>query len=393
MELMGDIVGIFIVLLIGVVITLICAKVFLLPHGRSLVLFTWHTFFSFVYVWYVSSFGGDATMYYARAQVGIAEFSLGVGSVIFIANLIYKFINPSFLGMGIFFSTFGVIGLLAFDASLRHVTRYTSRSIKLLATIMVLLPSISFWSAGIGKDAIAFMAVGLVLWASLDLSKHKLLMIFAIFTMLLVRPHMAGLMTIALTFAFMMDKNMNMLQRVFIVIVALVALLLMVPFALDYVGIEYVSVQVLMDYIEQRQSYNWEGYGGGIDISSMSLPMQMFTYLFRPLPFESHSIYAFMASVDNVLLLYLFVMGLFAKLKGVSANPNLNLAFIWIYGGSALLALSMTTANMGISVRQKWMLLPFFVVLFVSYIARKKQAKMLRHYQLQQTNIYQNFRR
>ena len=56
----GDIVGILIVLLIGIVVTLICAKAFLLPRGRALVLFIWHTFFSFVYALYVSNFGGDA---------------------------------------------------------------------------------------------------------------------------------------------------------------------------------------------------------------------------------------------------------------------------------------------------------------------------------------------
>jgi hypothetical protein len=218
-------------------------------------------------------------------------------------------------------------------------------------------------------------------------------MVFAIASMLLVRPHMAGLMVIALTFAVMTGKNVNMLQRIFFGSVVLVAALLMVPFALDYAGVQDVSVQGLMSYIEQRQSYNWKGYGGGIDISSMSLPMQMFTYLFRPLPFEAHSISAFMASVDNVFLLYLFVMGLFVKIKGGVARPNLNFAFIWVYGGGALLILSMTTAtNLGIAMRQKWMFLPFFIVLFVSYIAQKNRQKALRHYQLQQIHTSQNLR-
>jgi hypothetical protein len=389
----GDILGILIVLLIGIVVTLICAKAFLLPRGWALFLFIWHTFLSFVYAWYVSSFGGDAIMYYQEAQVGIAEFSSGVSGVIFIANLIYKFSSLSFLGLGIFFSIFGVIGLLAFSASLRHVTRDTSRNIKFLAVIIPLLPSISFWSAGLGKDAISFMSMGLVLWASLNLIKHKLLMIFAIASMLLVRPHMAVLMLIALTFAVMTGKNVNMLKRIFIGIVVLVAALLMLPYGLDYAGLKDFSVQGLISYIELRQSYNWKGYGGGIDISSMSLPMQMFTYLFRPLPFEANSIFVFMASLDNVFLLYLFVMGLFAKIKGGFAHPNLNFAFIWVYGFSALLILSMTTAtNLGIAMRQKWMFLPFFIVLFASYIAQKNRQKALRHYQLQQIHISQNLR-
>lgn len=390
----GDIVGILVVLLIGIIVAFVCAKAFMVPRGWAIVLFIWHTIFSFLYAWYVSNFGGDAIMYYQEAQVGISEFSFGVSSVIFIANLIYKFIDLSFLGLGMFFSIFGFIGLLAFDASLRHITRDASRNIKLLAIIIVLLPSISFWSAGLGKDAISFMATGLALWASLNLTRRKLLMVFAIAIMLLVRPHIAGLMLIALTFAVIIGKNVNIFQRIFYGSVFLVATFLILRFAFDYVGLQDVSIQGVMNFIEERQSYNWKGYGGGIDISSMSLPMQIFTYLFRPLPFEAHSLFAFIASADNVMLLYLFVMGLFVKIKGGFARPNLNFAFIWAYGGSALLILSMTTAtNLGIAMRQKWMFLPFFIVLFVSYIAQKNvRQRALRHDQLEQIHLSQNLR-
>ena len=387
-----DILSILIVLLVGIVVTLICAKAFLVPYGWALFLFIWHTFFSFVYAWYVINFGGDAITYYKEAQVGITEFNFGVTSVIFIANLIYKFIDLSFLGLGIFFSIFGFIGLLAFDASLRHVTKEKSRNVKFLAGIIILLPSISFWSAGLGKDAIAFMATGLALLACLNLTKRKLLMFFAIASMLLVRPHMAVLMIIALTFAIIIGKNVNMLQRIFFGSFVLVASFLMLPYGLDYAGVQDLSVQGLMSYIEKRQTYNWKGYDGGINISSMSLPMQMFTYLFRPLPFEAHSIFAFMSSLDNVFLLYVFVMGLFMKIKWAIAHPNLNSVFIWFYGGSALLILSTTTAtNLGIAMRQKWMFLPFFLVLFVSYFTQKNQ-KALRPNQLKQIHISQNLR-
>ena len=108
----GDILGILVVLLIGIIVAFVCAKAFMVPRGWAIVLFIWHTIFSFLYAWYVSNFGGDAIMYYQEAQVGISEFSFGVSSVIFIANLIYKFIDLSFLGLGMFFSIFGFIGLL-----------------------------------------------------------------------------------------------------------------------------------------------------------------------------------------------------------------------------------------------------------------------------------------
>ena len=59
--------------------------------------------------------------------------------------------------------------------------------------------------------------------------------------------------------------------------------------------------------------------GGAVDIASMSLPMQLFTYMFRPLPMEASSVFQLASSVDNVILLYLMVVGGIAAI-GVSAS-------------------------------------------------------------------------
>ncbi len=99
------------------------------------------------------------------------------------------------------FNIFGSIGLLAIDGALKQATLNKSKYVKLLATIIIFLPSVSFWSSAIGKDSVSFMAMSLALWASLQLNQRMRLMIFAILIMFIVRPHMAGIMIIALSFA------------------------------------------------------------------------------------------------------------------------------------------------------------------------------------------------
>lgn len=370
-----DLLGIFLVVILGAGVCFALARSFNLTASRALVLYAWHTLFSIIYALYVANFGGDMLGYYRAAQDGFVEFDVGTRGIEFITMILYEFIALSFLGMGLFFGIFGTIGLMAFDASMRHVTRFSSNNIKRLATLIVFLPSVSFWSAGMGKDALSFMAVGLALWASMHLGRRMLLMVVAIAVMLLVRPHIAGLMVMGVAVAFIFDKKSAVWQKLILGVVAIGAAGSMVPFAMQYSGLaEGANSSDVMDYIEGRQGYNTEG-GGGVDIANMSLPMQMFTYLFRPFPFEAHSIPALAASVDNMILLYLFVAGIMAMLKGVRWHPDLNRYFILAYSTGTLLILSMTTANLGIAMRQKWMFVPLLIVLLISFLGRSKGSK------------------
>lgn len=127
-----------------------------------------------------------------------------------------------------------------------------------------------------------------------------------------------------------------------------------------------------MDYVEKRQSYNTEG-GGGVDIANMSLPMQLFTYVFRPIIFEARSITALAASLDNLILLYLFILGIYSLIKKRPQSfTEENRKFMWVYVILSWIVLAMTTANLGISVRQKWMFTPILIYLLLSLVGKNK---------------------
>lgn len=239
-----------------------------------------------------------------------------------------------------------------------------------LATLIIFLPSVSFWSSALGKDSMSFMAVGLALWAALDLGRRAWLMVFAVVVMLLVRPHMAGMMVMGLTLATLLDARTSLGKKLILGGIALAVAAALVPFALRYAGVgETVSAEALTSYVEQRQSYNMEG-GGGVDIASMSLPMQLFTYMFRPLVFEAHTVFALAAAFDNLILLYLFIAGGWALWQGRRTGLGENRVFMWTYALLAWLVLALTTANLGIAVRQKWMFAPMLIFLLISVIGR-----------------------
>lgn len=378
MELLSNTSQFFSALLVfmtGMIIAGVFNKLFQVSPARFLLLYVWHTIFCIVFANYVLNNGGDALMYYTVGVRGTNDFSLGTAAVKITSIFFVHVLGLSFLSTFLAFNVMGFIGLLAVDASLRVATENKSKYIRGLATVIVFLPSISFWTSGIGKDAIAFMASGFALWAALNLKRRWWLMVPAVVMMLLIRPHVGAIMVMALGGSVLLERKVPLSQRLMLGAVALAASAVMVPLALNYAGVgENASADDVASYIENRQQYNTQG-GGGIDIASMSPPMQLFAYLFRPLPIEARSAFALAASLDNVILLFLFIAGGRQILKRRKLDLPGNRPFMWIFSLMTWGILAVTTANLGISLRQKWMFAPMLIFLLISLIGKNKQEQ------------------
>ena len=368
----------FLIILSGAYLCISLNRYFKISQIRILQLYTWHTLFCFVYIYYTLNVGADATGYYNRAGEELRDFAFGTIAIDWLVAL-FRVFNLSLLGVFLCFNIFGCIGLIAFYASLHKEVRYCSKWLRLLVLIIIFLPSTSFWSSAIGKDAISFMSICLALWASLNFNSHKFLMIVSISLMFFVRPHISGLMVFALASSMLLQRNVPFTQRFFIGAVAIIGTLLIVPFALKYVGLgNEIGTSMIQVYIEERQAYNQDG-GGGIDIAAMSLPVKLFTYLLRPLPFEARSIPQFAAAIDNVVLLYIMIVGFYTLFSRKRLNLEGNRMFMWLYVLAVWLVLSLTTSNLGIAVRQKWMFIPILIYLLISLMASKEQFRSRRN--------------
>ena len=362
------------VFLLGGALMLPLARYFRVPTSRGLFLYAWHTAFCLFYMNFSLSNVSDATGYYISSLQYAEKFELGTVFIIYFTSVFSVHLGMSYLGIFLVFNVFGSIGLLALYGALRIATADKSRAVRILGLLILLMPSVSFWTASLGKDAIAFMATGLALWSALEFGKRTVLLSMAVAAMLLVRPHIAAVMVLAFVISTLLSARLLLIQRVSLGSLALAGTAAMVPLTLSFVGLENASGSGdVIAYIEKRQGYNQEG-GGGIDISSMSPPMQLFTYLFRPLPFEAHSLFALAASLDNLILLGLFIVGARRIFTYRSLNPRENRIFLWSYALIAWTILALTTANLGISVRQKWMFTPVLLYLLLSAARRVNTA-------------------
>lgn len=363
-----------IVFICGFLIAHRVSTLFRVKQRHSVFLYLWHTIFCLVYLWYTNNNAADALAYYRLAATGDFKLWPGTPAVVAINSVFIYGLNFSLLGAFLVNNIFGFLGLLAFKGSLDFATRDKGKQMQLFVWLVVLLPSISFWSSALGKDSISFMATGFALWAALKLDKRIAFMAFAVFVMFLVRPHMAGMLVIALAFSMVLSTHVSLLRRFFMGTAALGIAVALVPFALKYAGVsDPSSAEAVVGFIEGRQGVNMGG-GSSIDIASMSLPMQLFSYMFRPVIFEARSVTALVAALDNMILFFLFIAGVYTVIKNKTQKLTENRKFMWIYAVLAWVVLAMTTANLGIAVRQKWMFAPMLIFLLISLIGKERKV-------------------
>lgn len=363
------------VFLCGLVLALWLGKGFAVGQRRALFLYLWHTAFCAVYFLYSLSNVADAKAYYfASLEPGVAP-ALGTRGIEFFASFFSQGAGFSYGGLFLVFNLFGFVGMLAFWSALQQVIPPRGRVMQLLAFSIILLPGLSFWSSAIGKDALSFMAAGLATWAALKLGQRYTVMSIAVLAMLLVRPHMAGVMLGSLALTMIFVWRGAFFKRLALGLLVLPAAVWSMGLALNYVGLgENTSVGEMTEYIESLQYHNLEG-GSSVDIANMSVPVRLFTYLFRPLFFDAPGLLGILISFENLFLATAFLATVFlwaltARRRGrVLGLSRFALMFYIVFGFTSWVLLANTTANLGIALRQKWMFLPMFLMVSLSVIA------------------------
>ena len=346
----------------------IIAKSLGLPEKLASGLYWWHTLFSIIYYWIHLIKGGDAIAYFNAGRYPDWNFNVGTEFVRYISGILVSILGMGFFTTFIVFGFLGYLGLLLFAyVLLFHLpdNGVTDRNRKWVY-IILFLPSLSFWSSALGKDSVALFACCLGIFAAADIAGRKGTFMIAVFIMYAVRPHVAVCMLVGIIAAMMMSSNINLFVRIFVLSVMGGAIVLLLPYVIHYVGLEakFTGGEVA-DRVSMMHGFAYSGGSGGLDISTMSWPMRLFSYLFRPLFLDARNGEQLVTSFENMLLLFLFIRFSRVLVKVLFFKNILLLRYAFIYSVMALVILGNTNYNLGIAVRQKTMFLPALFVLLV----------------------------
>ncbi len=339
-------------------------------------IFFWHLLFCIIYYYYsLNNLPTDSYRNYIHSLESYHDFQLGSFIVINFTRIFSYQLNFSYFDCFLIFNFIGIMGILFFLKSLIIVNNNFNILNKILFYIIIFLPSMYFWSTAIGKDAISFLAISIFIWTSLNFKELKIYTIISIFLMFIVRPHIASIMCFSTIIAIIFLKNFSLKTKSLYLFFLMIILFNITNYALTYVGmpnlINYypfeINFNILFDFINLREK-SYLSASAGVEISNMNALMKFFTYLYRPLPFETNNYFQLFVSLENTVLILITVIGILGIILTKNKRiENQSIILLLIYIIITLTILSFTSANFGIISRQKWMIFPAILVLLFQF--------------------------
>jgi hypothetical protein len=299
-----------------------------------------------------------------------------------LAGVVFTIFGPSEIVGYLVFSLLAFLGLVLCFHAFRLAVPDGAHHRYLV--LVLLLPTMLYWSSAIGKDAWVVFTLGVAGYgAARVLRRFRFgypLVLVSLAAMAMVRPHMAALFAVSFLVAFLVRLGDRSVRHNAIGWVAGLAMIAIgVGFALTNFSEEMGRgeseedaaltdrVRADVDEIFERTDRLTREGGGEFESRPVRSPVDLvhalITVPFRPFPFEGHNLQAQIAGVEGLLLLALVLAALpkFRTLpRRLLRSPYVTLAATYSLG--FVVAFS-NVGNFGILTRQRAQLLPMLLVL------------------------------
>jgi len=352
-------------------------------------LFFFHMIIGVAFHFYALKFGADATSYWdIPKEISLAEVIniIKNGSASGILYLINYFpsntLNLSFFVGNMCYALVGFIGFIYIFKIIKSLFNNlnTLREIRILGIPIYpwiwFLPNFHFWSSGIGKDTLLFTSIVLFIYAFQNLRKRWFVLLVSILLSFVIRPHILLFLIVSFAIGYILDGKLKGYQKAILFIILIIGFASIFKYVLSFIQLETLDINSVEDYVSKKSSsLNQADSGSGIDISGYPFPYKVFTFLYRPLFFDSPTALGILSSIENCILILFTLKVMFNKpFKGLrKSNYLIKSNLIYFLISSAAFALIL--GNLGIMLRQKNMIIPSLIIVGYSIFFINHQNK------------------
>jgi hypothetical protein len=341
-------------------------------------LFWYHVLFAAIYYIYVQSSASDSVAYYERSQTGyeswMEAYDTGTSFVDFLAYPFTNYLGFSYEMMMVLFAWLGYWGFVFFYMVFRENIRFRHswQGIDLI-TLFIFLPNMHYWTASLGKGSVIFLGLGMSIYGLSRLRSRKMALLIGLLIVYHVRPHVFFLMSLGVLAGLITAREKVPLYQKILVFAGLgVAVFFSYDEVLSFANLDSENLFASFDELSSHRSVELAKAGSGLDISNYPLPLKLFTFWFRPLFFDAPGPIGIIVSFENLFYLFLaakLFKGGFLRYMARSSVLVKTSAVVFL---ATSLALSGTLSNLGIIIRQKSMVMYFFLFIALAFLDHKK---------------------
>ena len=354
---------------------------FNIPSERYLwTLFIVHFILTSMYFLYISNARSDSYGYYDKSLAGtswIDFFVSGTSFIYFLAYPFVKLLSLSFISVMLLFSYFGYLAVLLFYlAAIENVKLNPIWNNLSAIELIFLLPNIHFWTSSLGKGSVITLGLGLFIFGLSRFNQRILMIIIGLFITYMIIPHVFFTLVVSTMIGvFITNSGIKPLFKWTIFFIAIFLFFYLSEDVLKFTNAE--SLDVFSSNNIGHRAVELSKANSGVDISNYNLALKLFTFWFRPLFVDANGVFGILVSFENLFYLYLFgyviknIFFTWSKLNGWFRISML----IFILGS---IILAQITGNLGLAIRQKAQLMPFFFIVYCKLLSNNQTSNNLK---------------
>ena len=185
---------------------------------------------------------------------------VGIGFINLLTGIIYALIGPTIIGGYLFYSWLAFWGLYFCYRAFR--TAMPGADHRRYAILVLFLPSLVFWSSGIGKGAWMTLCIGLALLGAARLlsraPRSMLPLLAGLGGTALVRPHITAILVMALFTGVLVRRTINAtllnpIIRAITVVVMVIFSAVVVSYAASFLKLDTLSIKSVTDALNKQE--------------------------------------------------------------------------------------------------------------------------------------------
>ena len=327
----------------------------------------------FLMLFYEANYGLDAYHYAAtafRESIHTPFGENGTYNVIHINKVFSYFVGKSYFSLKILNSFIGFLGLVFLYKSYEYIIKKSELKINNnFIYFFFLFPTVLFWSSILGKDPLNLFFIGLFSYGFIHFIdnaklKYLLMIIISIWLVSYIRSWWSIIMV---TSIFLYYLKINSTRNFFLFLLVMPIFGVLATQFLQTQEITSID-QMFLKMAETSQNLAYGGSSVGVHVITgfgdylLYYIPNLFSTLFRPMPWDIRNAFTLIAAIENVILFYLFYKYIFKNWRLIYANKYLKFYILLIFSWS-LLYVVISPTNLGMAVRFKLQVLPAMLIL------------------------------
>ncbi len=318
----------------------------------------------------------DSVAYYKKAldaETWLDLFGTSTTFITFLGWIFVQGLGLSYYAVMLVFSFFGYLAALLFYVTLKENISLKPVWVGLTyLEIVFLLPNLHYWSSSLGKGSVIMLGLALFIYGLSRFNRRVFPLLLGGFITYMVRPHMFLTMILSIMLGvFLASSGIKWYIRWLMFLIAAVVFYFISDSVVEFAETDSLNILTSNNLLHRVEELGKAG--SGVDIQNYNLFMKMFTFWFRPLFFDGFSAISLIASFENLFYLFMVIVIIREAFKNWGNwNGWFKICFFFFIFGSFILA--QVSGNLGIAMRQKAQVMPFFFIIFCKAMSYRTMA-------------------